>query len=147
MRATIPDAYQTVTPFPLVKGAPRLIKFLKAAFDATELMRFHEPDGSVVHAEVKIGDSIMMIGEAMEGVPPMPASLHLYVVDADATYRAALTAGGESLKQPINRFWGDRTAGIKDPAGNKWWITTQVEVAPDEIARGTQASPSVGSTG
>ncbi|MGH8579914.1 MAG: VOC family protein [Gammaproteobacteria bacterium] len=69
----------------------------------------------------------------------MPASLHLYVADVDATYRAALTAGGESLEQPINRFWGDRTAGIKDPAGNKWWITTQVELAPDERARRTQA--------
>jgi PhnB protein len=122
----ISNIYHTVTPFPLVKGTPRLINVLKAAFDATELMRFHESDGTVARAELKIGDSIMMIGEATEGVPAVPASLHLYVADVDETYQAALTAGGESLQEPMNRLWGDRIAAVQDPAGNKWWISAQL---------------------
>lgn len=125
-----PDTYHTVTPFPLVRDISRLIKFLKAAFGATELIRLHEPNGKVAHAAVKIGDSIMIIGKSIEGVSPMPASLHLYVADVDATYRAALAAGGESLAPPISRLW----SGIKDPAGNKWWITSKVDLGPDEVA-------------
>jgi PhnB protein len=136
----IPEGYHTVTPFPVVKGAPRLIEFLKAAFGATELMRIHQADGSVMYAEVKIGDAIVMMGEAMEGHPPMPGSFYLYTPDADATYRSAMEAGGVSLAEPAHQFWGDRLAGVKDPVGNVWWIATHVEdVAPEELARRAQA--------
>ena len=134
-----PHDYHTITPFLMVEGASRLIEFLKAAFQATELMRFNQPDGRVMHAQVKIGDSIVMMGDALESCPPMPVSLYLYVADVDATYRAAMNAGSESLSEPADQFWGDRIAGIKDPAGNKWWIATHVEnVDVEELTRRAQ---------
>src|SRR5512139_3019518 len=103
----IPEGYHAVTPLLSVGGAARLIDFLKAAFGATELSRLSAENGTVMHAEMKIGDSIVMLGEAMENCPAMPASLYVYVEDADATYRAALDAGGESLEEPTDQFWGD----------------------------------------
>ena len=132
----IPEGYHTVTPLLSVKGAARLIDFMKKAFGATEVYRFPAPDGSVMHAELKIGDSVVMLGEAMEDCSPMPVTFYVYVQDADATYREALDAGGESLEGPTDRFWGDRVASIKDFAGNKWMIATHVEeVDADELAR------------
>jgi len=131
-----PEGYHSVTPLVLVKGADRLIDFLKKAFGATEVYRFPSPDGSVMHAEIKIGDSVIMVGEAMRETPPMPAALYLYVNDTEAAYRKALDAGGESIEAPDDKFWGDRVAMIKDFAGNKWWIATHVEdVNSDEISR------------
>ena len=137
---TIPEGYHAVTPLLSVNGAARLIDFLKAAFGATELSRLSAENGTVMHAELKIGDSIVMLGEAMENCPAMPASLYLYVTDADATYRAALDAGGESLEEPTDQFWGDRVGFVKDFAGNRWGIATHMEdVDSDEIARRLQA--------
>lgn len=136
----IPEGYHAVTPLLAVKGAMRLIDFLKAAFGAVELSRFAAPDGTLMHAELKIGDSIVMLGEAMEGSPSMPASLYLYVLDADATFRAALDAGGESMEEPADRFWGDRMGLIRDFAGNRWWIATHLEdIDSDELERRVQA--------
>lgn len=135
----IPEGFHTVTPLLSVKGAARLIDFMKKAFGATEIYRFPSPDGSVMHAELKIGDSIVMLGEAMKEAPPMPMALYLYVDDADAIYRKALDAGGESIGGPENMFWGDRVATVKDFAGNKWWIATHVEeVSADELSRRAQ---------
>lgn len=132
----IPEGYHTVTPLLSVKGVARLIDFMKKAFGATEAYRFPAPDGSVMHAELKIGNSVIMLGEPMEGSFPMPGTFYIYVRDADATYRAALDAGGESLEGPTDRFWGDRVASIKDFAGNKWMIATHVEeVDSDELTR------------
>ncbi len=92
-----------------------------------------------MHAEMKIGDSVVMLGEVMKGASPMPTALYLYVSDADATYRKALDAGGESIGAPENMFWGDRVATIKDFAGNKWWIATNVEdVSAEELSRRAQ---------
>ncbi len=136
----IPENFHAVTPMLSGKGIARLIEFLKAAFGASELMRFDQPDGTVMHAEMKIGDSIVMMGEHMEGTPLMLASLYLHVSDTDATYRAALDAGGESFLKPADQFWGDRCAGVQDPIGNKWWIATHVEdVEPEELERRVQA--------
>ena len=135
----IPEGYHTVTPLMSVKGAARLIDFMKKAFGATEIYRFPAPDGSVMHAEMKIGDSIVMLGEAMTGASHMTVSLYLYMQDVEAVYRAAVEAGGESLEGPTNQFWGDRVASIKDFAGNKWTIATHVEdVSADELARRAQ---------
>lgn len=132
----IPDGYNTLTPFLVAEDLPTLIEFLKGAFGATELMKFRAADGHVIHAEVKIGDTIVMMFGTMEGIPPMPMTLYLYVPNVDATYRAAINTGGESLAEPANQFWGDRTAVIADPLGNKWWIATHIEdVSPDELAR------------
>ena len=129
----IPEGYHAVTPILSVKGAARLIDFMKKAFGATENYRFPAPDGSVMHAELKIGDSFVMLGEAMKD-SPTSATYYVYVHDADATYRNALSAGGESLEGPTDQFWGDRVATIKDFAGNKWMIATHVEdVSADEL--------------
>ncbi|HYE36780.1 VOC family protein [Methylocaldum sp.] len=136
----IPDGFHTVTPFLIVEGVPRLIEFLKTAFEATECIRIHDAEGRVMHAEVMIGDSIVMMGEAMERRPSIPALNHLYVLDTDATYRAALDAGATSFMEPAVQFWGDRMAGVKDPAGNHWLIATHMEdVDPAEIARRARA--------
>jgi PhnB protein len=136
-----PERYHSVTPLLSVKGAVRLIDFLRSAFGATELSRFPTEGSEIMHAEMKIGDSVVMLGEAMEGYsPPMPAALYVYVADTDATYRSALEAGGESVESPGDRFWGDRTAVVRDFAGNLWWIATHMEdLDSEEIARRSQS--------
>jgi PhnB protein len=139
----IPAGYRTVTPYLVVRNVPRLIEFLQQAFGATELMRSLRPDGSVMHAEVKIGDSRVMMGEASVSAPPMPGCVHLYVVDTDALYHLALQAGATSLQEPSDQFYGDRMAGVQDPIGNHWWIATRTEnVSPAELARRAAARPS-----
>ena len=137
----IPDGYHTVTPYLAVQGAAKLMEFLKRAFgaeDAHECMR--RPDGTVVHAEVRIGYLVVMVGDAAGEHQPRPSTLYLYVPDTDATYRRALAAGATSLMEPTNQFYGDRNAGVKDPVGNLWWIATHVEdVSPEEMARRHEA--------
>jgi uncharacterized glyoxalase superfamily protein PhnB len=137
----IPEGYHTVTPLLSVKGAARLIDFMKKAFGATEVYRFSTPDGCVMHAEMRIGDSVVMLGEAMENAPQMPVSLYIYLHDVDRTYRAALDAGGESVEEPADQFWGDRVATVRDFAGNKWWIATHKEdLNSDEIEKRARQS-------
>lgn len=123
----IPKGYHTVTPCLTVKGAEKVIEFLKKAFDATELSRLSLPDGAVMHAELKVGDSIVMLGEASEQCKPTTASLYLYVNDADTIYGRAILAGSLSQMEPASQFWGDRAGCVTDPAGNQWWIATRVE--------------------
>jgi PhnB protein len=114
---------------------------MKQAFDAREVERMAMPDGTIRHAEVKVGDSMIMMGDAGGDWKAMPASLYLYVDDADATYRRALQAGATSLMEPADQFYGDRNAGVKDPVGNIWWIATHKEdVAPEEIKRRAAAA-------
>jgi PhnB protein len=139
----IPDGYHTVTPYLVVRDVPRLIEFLRQAFGATERMRAARPDGSIMHAEVVIGDSRVMMGEPTASSPPMPGCVHLYVVDTDALYHLALQAGATSLREPTDQFYGDRMAGVQDPVGNQWWIATHTEdVPPAELARRAAARPS-----
>ncbi len=122
-----PDGYSTVSPYLIAAGAQRVIDFLARAFDARKLRRYEMPDGSIMHAEVKIGDTVVMIGDAGEHWPAVPAHLHVYVDDVDATYRRALDAGGVSVEPPGRKGEDpDRRGGVKDPAGNTWWIATQV---------------------
>jgi PhnB protein len=136
----IPKGYHTVTPYLVVQGVPKLIDFLKQAFDAQEIMRMPRPDGTIMHAEVRVGDSAVMMGEARGEFKPMPGSLYLYVDDTDATYQRALQAGATSLMEPANQFYGDRHAGVADPVGNHWWIATHIEdVLPEELARRAEA--------
>lgn len=132
----IPDGYHTVTPVLTVHGAAKLIEFVKQAFDAKETFRMPGPDGSVMHAEMKIGDSMVMLGEATDEWKPMPATVALYVEDADAWYKRALRAGATSVREPADQFYGDRSAGVKDFAGNHWWIHTHIEdVPPEEMSK------------
>lgn len=122
-----PDGYSTVSPYLVVSGAQRLIDFLKETFDATPLRRYDMPDGSIMHAEVRIGDTVVMLGDAGGEWPPVPSFLHVYVDDVDATYRRALAAGGVSVQEPLRKGDDpDRRGGVKDPGGNTWWIATPV---------------------
>jgi PhnB protein len=123
----IPEGYHTVTPYLVVKGAAQLIDFLKQAFDAEEIQRMALPDGTISHAEVRIGDSVVMLGEAQGEYPSMPAMLHLYVEDVDTVYQRVLGAGATSLREPVNEFYGDRIGGVRDSFGNQWWIATHME--------------------
>jgi PhnB protein len=132
----IPDGYHTVTPYVSVEGASGLLDFLQAAFGAVLRFKMEGPDGRVGHAEVQVGDSLLMVGEPCGQWGARPTTVYLYVPDVDATYRRALDAGATSLHEPTNQFYGDRSAGVKDAFGNFWWIATHVEdVAPDELER------------
>jgi uncharacterized glyoxalase superfamily protein PhnB len=131
----IPEGFHSVTPFLMIRDAPGLIVYLKEAFGAVEISRTEAPDGTVMAADLRVGDSPVLVGEARGQYEPMPSSLYLYVLDADVTYEDALAAGGASLMEPADQFYGDRTAGIKDPAGNYWWIATHVEDVSDEERR------------
>ncbi len=136
----IPDGYHTVTPYLIVEGVAGLIDFLKQAFDAVETERVPGPDGKVGHGEVRIGDSVVMMGEASGDWKPMPGSMYLYVNDTDATYKRALDAGATSLMEPADQFYGDRNAGVKDASGNMWWIATRKEnLSPEELRRRAEA--------
>jgi len=114
--------YQSITPYLTVRRAEQLVDFVKTAFGGVEVFRTTGSAGGL-HAEVTIGESKLMIG-GYENVEEKPTALHLYVADADAVYRRALEAGGTSLEEPVDQFYGDREAGIKDPTGNVWWIAT-----------------------
>jgi uncharacterized glyoxalase superfamily protein PhnB len=136
----VPDGYHTVTPYIVVEDAGGLIDFIKQAFGVEERMRHTRPDGAIMHAEVQLGDSIIMIGGGSPELPAKPAMLHLYVEDVDALYTRALAAGGASLREPADQFYGDRSAGVSDRWGNEWWIATHIEdVTPEEIERRAQA--------
>jgi uncharacterized glyoxalase superfamily protein PhnB len=136
----IPDGFHSVTPYLIVQRVDTLIGFLKQAFEATEIFRMPRPDGTIMHAEVKIGDSIVMMGEPMAERQPMPGSLYLYVHDTDAVYQRALQAGATSLMEPADQFYGDRSAGVQDLVGNMWWIATHKEdVSPEELPRRAEA--------
>jgi PhnB protein len=122
-----PDGYSTVSPYLIAAGAQHVIDFTRRAFGASELRRFDLPDGSIMHAEVRIGDTVVMVGDAGGDWPAVPAHLHVYVEDVDATYQRALAAGGVAVQAPERKGDDpDRRGGVKDPAGNTWWISTQV---------------------
>jgi len=123
-----PEGYSSVSPYLVVESAQRVIDFLKKTFDATELRRYDRPDGSIMHAEVRIDDSVIMMGDGVEQWPPFPSSLHVYVDDVDATYARALQAGGTPVQEPQRKGDDpDRRGGVKDPCGNTWWIATQID--------------------
>jgi len=132
----IPDGFHAVTPYLIIKGVPKLIEFLEQAFDAATEMTTRRPDGSIAHATLRIGGSPIMMGEAAEEWPAMPASIYLYVPDADKAFRRALLAGATTVMEPSDQFYGDRNGGVRDFAGNMWWISTHIEdVSPEEIQR------------
>ena len=123
----IPAGCHSITPYLLVPDAGRLVDFLKRAFDGIELAKILRPDGTVLHAQVRVGDSPVMIGEPQGDWKPRPSMLYHYVADVDATYKQALAAGAQSVVAPANMFYGDRHACVKDVAGNDWWIATHIE--------------------
>ena len=130
-----PDGSPTVTPYLAVKGTAALIDFLKIVFDAKELDRLTLPDGRIMNTAVRIGDSMVMMGDPGDR-PPETAMLYVYVPDCDAVHAKALAAGATSIQAPADMFYGDRTAAFQDASGNKWYAATHKEdVAGDELAR------------
>ena len=120
-----PQGYSTVSVYIVTEGAQRVIDFLKSTFDATVLCHFDTPDGKIMHAEVRIGDAVIMIADASERYPAFAVWLHVYVPDVDATYQRALAAGGLSVEEPSRREGEtDRRGGVRDSGGNTWWIAT-----------------------
>jgi PhnB protein len=122
----LPAELHSITPYLHPKSAPPVIDFLKRAFDAEEVERAQDPEGVVHHAKIRVGDSIIAMGEAHGPYLPMPPALHVYVPDTDATYRRALAAGAISIDEPVDAGYGDRYAGVKDPFGNVWYIATHL---------------------
>ena len=122
-----PEGYTTVSPYLIVDGANATIEFLRNVFGAIELRRFPDPTGKVMHAEVRIDDTVVMIADGTSGWPPVPSHVHVYVADVDATYRRALEAGAISVQEPVKKEDADKRGGVKDAGGTTWWIATKVE--------------------
>jgi PhnB protein len=140
----IPDGYRTVTPYLVVSNAAAAIDFYKRAFGAKEIMRMDTPQGKIAHAEIKIGDSMIMLGDEMPGTGARsPESLggtctgiFLYVPNVDSVFKQAESAGAKALMPPVNMFWGDRYGKLTDPFGHQWSLATHVEdVAPEEMGK------------
>jgi PhnB protein len=141
----IPQGYNSVTPYLVVKGASRAIEYYKKVFGATEAFRMDQPDGKVGHAELQIGDSRIMLADenpsmgqghaSAESIGASPVSLYLYIPDVDAVFERAVAAGAKVLRPVQDQFYGDRNGFIQDPFGHLWGIATHVEdVAPQELA-------------
>jgi PhnB protein len=127
----IPEGYHSVTPYLTVRGANKVIEFLKQAFGAK---LSHEPikrpDGTVMHAQVIIGDSRIMIAEESEMAKATASTMYLYVPNVDSVFQQAVKAGGQTVMEPMDMFYGDRSGGVKDPSGNSWFIATHKEDVP-----------------
>jgi len=132
----IRDGFHAVTPYLFAEDAGRLIKFISAAFGGKVTFRKERPDGSIVHAEMLVGNSMLMLADPSGEFRPMPTSIYLYVTDCDAAYKAALSSGGVSIFPIMTLPSGERYGGVKDPCGNIWWVATHVEdVTPEEEER------------
>ena len=140
----IPEGFNTVTPFLVVEGAEKFLEFLEEAFDGKTTFNMKSPNGQIMHATSKIGDSQIMIADAMKGdatkeMKAGQAMLYLYVEDVDATYKQALKAGGKLFREPVDEFYGDRAASVTDQWNNQWWIATHIEdVNKDELKHRAQ---------
>jgi uncharacterized glyoxalase superfamily protein PhnB len=124
-KSTIPEGFRSLTPYLIIDGAKNFLEFIKNAFGASEKFLTRDANGSVRRAEARLGDSIIEVADASPGWSAMPGGLHDYVQNSDEVYARALKAGGISWYEPTNRDYGDREAGVRDPAGNFWFIATQ----------------------
>lgn len=122
-----PENYNSVSPYLIVDGASATIDFLQRVFGAVPLRHFANDAGKVMHAEVRLDDTVVMLSDAAEGWPFVPSHLHIYVSDVDATYRRALEAGATSVQEPVKKEDEDKRGGVKDAGGTTWWIATKVE--------------------
>ena len=144
----IPDNYHRITPYLIVDGAAKAIEFYERAFGATELMRMPAPGDKIGHAEIKVGDSVVMLADPIaemghkspKALGGSPVTLLIYVEDADATVAGAVAAGAKVTRPLENQFWGDRMGDVTDPFGHKWHVATHVEdVSPEEMQRRMEA--------
>lgn len=140
----IPDGYSVVSPYLIIRGAAKALDYYKLVFGAKERMRMEMPGGAIGHAELQLGDSVVMLADEFpqmdcrgpESYGGSPVSLHMYVADVDAVVAKAV-AEGAKIKRPVqNQFYGDRTGAVVDPFGHTWHLATHVEdLSPEEIAR------------
>ena len=130
--ATRHAGYHRVNPFLVVDDAEGLLSYLTAVFAATEVERILRPDGAIGHAEMRIGDTVIMISHSTPAFQARPSYHYAYVADVDAAYQRALAAGSTSISEPENKFYGNRECGVRDPFDNVWWIATLVEHVPAE---------------
>src|SRR4051794_34585700 len=139
---SIPAGKSTVTPYVAAKGADRFLDYVEAVFTTQKAARVRSPDGTIGHAEIRIGDSVVMAFDARPEWPDMPSLLSVYVPDADATVAAALAAGA-SLVTPVRTsgIVGDRVGRVRDPLGNIWWVQTHVEDVDEATALARFADP------
>ena len=153
MTQPIPEGYPRVTPYLIVDGASAAIDFYTSVLGATERMRMSAPDDRVGHAELEIGDSVIMLADEspeMDARSPRtvggtPVSLHVYVEDADSTFERAIGAGATALQQVEDKFYGDRSGSFEDPFGHRWHVATHVEdVPPGEMQKRAAAAMSAG---
>ena len=121
-----PGGYNSVSPYLIVDGASRTIDFLKAVFGAVELRKFPDEKGRLLHAEVRIDDTVVMLADGGGAWPPIPSNVHVYVADVDVTYRRALEVGASSVHEPVKKDDEDKRGGVKDAGGTTWWIATRV---------------------
>jgi uncharacterized glyoxalase superfamily protein PhnB len=121
-----PIGYSTVSPYLIVDGAAGTIEFLSNVFGAVELRRFPDDSGKLIHSEVRLDDTVIMIADGGEGLSSIPAHVHLYVQDVDAAYSRALAAGAIAIQEPVQKEDEDKRGGVKDPGGTTWWIATKV---------------------
>ena len=122
-----PGNYNTVSPYLIVDGASRTIEFLVKVFGAAKLRQIPADNGKLIHAEIRIDDTVLMLTDGGEGWPPVPSHVHVYVFDVDATYKRALEAGAISVQEPVKRNDENKRGGVKDSGGTTWWIATKVE--------------------
>lgn len=122
-----PDNYTSVAPYLIVSNARGTIDFLIEVFGAEQLRSHVRDNGQFAHAEVRIDDTVVMIADSVEGWPPQPSHVHIYVRDVDATYEKALKAGAVAVQAPIKKDDEDKRGGFKDAGGTTWWVGTQVE--------------------
>jgi PhnB protein len=127
MKPFKPDGYSTASPYLIVSNAAATIRFVEQIFGAKLLRSFPDEEGRVRHSEVRMGDTVVMIADSAPSWPPMPSHVHVYVPDVDTTYAKALSAGAESVQEPVKRQDEDKRGGIKDSGGTTWWIATNVE--------------------
>ena len=144
----IPKGYHTVTPSLFVAGAAKAIDFYKKALGAEELMRFAGPDGSIMHAELKIGDSIIMLADEMpdqggrgpKSIGGTPVSFFLYQENVDAAWKRAVDAGAKPIMPLADQFWGDRTGCLEDPFGHQWWLAQHIQdLTPEELQKNAES--------
>ena len=122
-----PDSYNSVSPYLVVADAAATIDFLKAVFGAVEICRHPAPDGSrIMHAEVRLDDTVIMLGDCSEGWPATPSHVHVYVPDVEATFQKGIQAGAASLQEPSKKDDADKRGGFKDAWGTNWWVATKV---------------------
>ncbi len=144
----IPQGYHTVTPSLFVAGAAKAIDFYKKAFGAEERMRFPAPDGSIMHAELTIGDSIVMLADEMpdqggrgpKSIGGTPVSFFIYRENVDSAWKQAVAAGAKEIMPLADQFWGDRTGCLEDPFGHQWWLAQHIQdLTPEQLQKNAEA--------